>query len=301
MARRDLRAAGIVVALSVATAACGGGSGGVNIAPTPPPAPASYTKLVDMTGDRTFKTGGVSYNNDTNNVLSNGTVLNSGSGVTVAYTASNDTYTLTAPGGATASFSPANVVNPQPAPNALQWRVVNGTSSDVLTLIVPSNGSGVPLSYTLIGAWNRYTPTGSTNYLAVGGSPTLVSDMPKTGTANYNMGLGGNANSNGTIYNLNGNSTATFSANFGTGQITTALTLAGTPLGGAGVTPLGIFNGTGTITSGGPGFSGTLTGTPGNGIFSGAFFGPQALEVGFTYFISGTNFSAVGAGGGTKQ
>lgn len=126
--------------------------------------------------------------------------------------------------------------------------------------------------------------------------------MPKTGTANYSLAIGGSANSNGTNYNLgNGNSTATFTANFGTGGITTTLNLAGVANGQTAVTSLGTFNGTGTISGTGPGFTGTLTGTSANGIFSGAFFGPQALEMGLAYYLNGANFSAVGAGGGIKQ
>jgi len=50
------------------------------------------------------------------------------------------------------------------------------------------------------------------------------------------------------------------------------------PNGGAGVANFGTFNGTGTLTGSGPGFTGTLTGTTANGIFSGGFFGPEAAK-----------------------
>ena len=105
-----------------------------------------------------------------------------------------------------------------------------------------------------------------------------------------------------TTYSLSGNSSGTFSANFVTGAINTTLTLAGTVAGSAAApVNFGTFTGTGTLTSGGPGYTGTLTGTPADGIFSGAFFGPQALETAFGYFLSGTKFSAAGGASGTKQ
>lgn len=257
-----------------------------------------------MSGDRTFQTGGVQYDSDITG-LSNGTVVNFGSGTTVAYAAASDTYTLTAPGGTpTASFGPLNALPPNPnQPNTQQWRVMNGSTGDNLTLIVPTTSSGVPLSYTIIGIWNHLAPSGiTTNRLSIGGSPTVATDMPKTGTANYSLAIGGAARAGSTSYNLGGgNSTGTYSANFGTGQITTVLNLAGVPNGGTGVTSFGTFNGTGSVTAAGPGFTGTLAGTTANGIFSGAFFGPQALEMGYAYFLSGTNFSAVGTGVGIKQ
>ncbi|MFM5918174.1 MAG: transferrin-binding protein-like solute binding protein [Novosphingobium sp.] len=304
MTGRKILAAGAVAGLGLSLAACGGGSVGSTPTPTPTPTPppATYTKLVDMSGDRTFQTGGVQYDADATG-FSNGTAANFGSGTTVAYTQATDTYLLTAPGGAvTASFSPANAQPPGPVPNVQQWVKTSGTTTDVLTLIVPSNSSGVTLSYTIIGTWGHITPAGQTYRISVGGAPTIATDMPKSGSANYSLAIGGSANSNGTGYNLgNGNSTATFTANFGTGAINTTLNLGGVANGQTAVTSLGTFTGTGTITGSGPGYSGTLTGTSANGIFSGAFFGPQALEMGFTYYLKGATFSAVGAGAGTKQ
>lgn len=51
----------------------------------------------------------------------------------------------------------------------------------------------------------------------------------------------------------------------------------------------------GTISSAGPGFVGTLTGANGvAGGFAGAFFGPKALEMGSSWYLSGNDFSASG-------
>lgn len=351
----------MLAASSLALAACGDGGGGIASTGTPPTPPATYAKIADMTGNRTFQTGGVTYNADPLRLM-DGTTQQFGSGVTVAYNASADSYTVTAPAGPavifflsgtsptttsfsgmTQTFGPADLQPANPSlPNGVTYVKVDGTARHQLTLIAP--GGSVPLSYTTLGTWSTVEigSNSGTFRIAVGGSPTLASDMPKNGSASYAIGVGGTAiktetglpvttstplslPSSGmsgsstlvtdvtpyppgypvtTTYNLSGNSSGTFSANFATGAITTTLALVGT-VAGPGATPVnfGTFNGTGTLTSGGPGYTGTLAGgqTPSTGIFSGAFFGPQALETAFGYFLSGTNFSAAGAVVGAKQ
>ena len=281
--------------------ACGGGGGG-GLAGTPPPPAASYTKIVDMTGDRTFQTGGIQYN--AGGGFSNASTQAFGSGVTVAYTAASDSYRLTAPDGSTVTFAPSDAQAPPAGTTSQVWVKTSGTLREQLYLTVPTI-SGVPLSYTLLGSWGHIDNGVSTFRLAVGGAQTLASDMPKTGTATYSTATSGSAFTSGVTGSLvlAGNSTATFSANFGTGAISTSLTLAGTPSigGGSTVTSLGTFNGTGTIASNGPGFTGTLSGTGATGIFSGAFFGPKALEMGYDWALSGANISAVGSTTGVKN
>lgn len=293
---------GTALPVFAALSACSGGSGGGGLSSTPTPTPASYTKIVDMTGDRTFQTGGVQYNTGPTG-FSNASTQTFGSGVTVAYTVANDSYRLTAPDGSTVTFDPSNAQTPPPGSNAQVWVKITGTTRDQFFLSVPSV-SGVPLSYTLTGSWGRFDTTNGTGLvrLAVGGAPTIASDMPKTGTATYSTAIGGSAVVPGTAapYTLTGSSTATFSANFGTGAITTAMTLGGTQTGPA-VTNFGTFNGTGTLTSAGPGFTGTVSGTGANGVFSGAFFGPQALEMGYQWSINGSALSAAGTVTGRKN
>jgi hypothetical protein len=284
------------------------------VSSTPPP--PAYTKIVDMTGNRTFQTGGITYLAGSSG-FSNGTTQAFGSGTTVAYNAANDSYTLTAPDGATQTFGVADrqievgANGVPPSPNSLFYSKFIGNTGHKFTLVAP--GGSVPLSYTVIGTWSTKEEEElgtviigastklATVRIAVGGSPTFSSDMPKTGTANYTMGVGGSAISSGDSYNLSGSSSGTFSANFATGGITTTLTLAGQPAFSGSQINLGTFNGTGTIASGGPGYSGTLSGNGATGVFSGAFFGPQALETGFAYMLAAPNFSAVGAASGVKQ
>jgi hypothetical protein len=286
---------------AAALGGCGGGGTGGGVASAPTPPPTTYTKLADMTGNRTFETGGVTYSAG----FLNGSSQAFGSGVTVAYNAAADSYTVTAPEGTTQTFGPADVqqINPQ-QPNFLTYTKDNGSTREALTIIAPFSGGNVPLSYTVIGTWNMVAVSSSTSTtrVAVGGVPTLASDMPKTGSASYSMGVGGAAGSNGTHYSLSGNSSATFTANFGNASVATALTLAGTPSqGGGAVVNFGTFNGSGTIAAGAPGYSGTLTGSTANGVFSGAFFGPQALETAYGYNLNGATFNAGGAASGIKQ
>ncbi|MEJ6009572.1 transferrin-binding protein-like solute binding protein [Novosphingobium aquae] len=297
---RAALASGIVFFVS----ACGGGSSGGGVISTPPPAPPppSYTKIVDMTGDRTFQSGGVQYNTSSAGIA-NGTTQNFGAGVTIAYTAASDSYRLTSPDAATFTFTPAMAQPPAPAtPNSQVWVGVSGTQRDQLVLTVPAS-NGVALSYTILGSWGRIdtTTNNGTFRLAVGGSPTLSADMPRTGSANYTAGTGGTIVQSGAGYNLQGNSTMTFSANFAANSVSTTLTLAGTQFTGGPITSFGTFNGTGTISSSGSGFTGTLTSTGATGLFSGGFFGPQALEMAMAWYLNGPTMSGAGLAAGIKQ
>lgn len=296
------------LALGLALAGCGGGGGGGGGVVSTPTSP-TYTAIADMTGNRTFQIAGVQYNTSPSG-FTNGAVFLPGSGMTVSYTESSDSYQVSLPGGQSYTFTPANLVNPQPQANTIQYRKASGTVVEQLTLIAPTNGS-VPLRYTVLGTFLRGDSSANppnTVWVGAGGSPTIASDMPRTGTANYTVAVGGSAASGGSGYNLSGNSTATFSANFGAGTVALGLTLAGTPLapgGGSAVTNFGTFSGNGNIAANSPAFSGVLAGTaPGggsvNGNYAGSFFGPQAAEVGFAYVLTGSTFSGAGAGGGTK-
>lgn len=297
---------GIVFFLS----ACGdGGIGGVTSAPVPTPTPtptASYTKLADMNGDRTFQTAGIQYNAGPGINFTQPQSLAFGSGIVLGYTAASDTYTLTAPGGATASFAPQDVVtNPQPPAGSLRWQRTNGTFVDSFQLTTPII-NGVPLSYMAFGTWAHIdtTTNNAVVRLGYGGSPTLASDMPRSGTANYAVAAGGALAQGSNTYTLNGNSSATFSANFAANSVSTSLTLAGTlQPNGTTVTSFGTYSGTGTIS--GNGISGAISGGSMTGNFSGAFFGPQALEFGFAWYmggtIGGTATNAVGGVTGIKQ
>jgi hypothetical protein len=290
-----------------ALSACAGGSAGV--ASTQGTfGSASYTKLAEMTGDRTFQSGGIRAANS-NGILTGQDSQAYGSGVVISYTAASGSYTLTAPDGTTATFS-SNSGTPPPPPPLTPPSPPNTqtfySGSDRLILTSPTV-SGVALSYTFLGEWTHTENGVGQTYVAVAGVPTVAGDMPKSGTANYQTSIDGSAQrcSNCTTkYGLAPNSTATFSANFGAGTVATTLNLVGTA-GNQVPFAFGSYSGTGTNSSSGPRFSGRLTSDPSNpnsatGAFSGAFFGPQAKEMGYAWYLTGLNILAHGVVTGTK-
>ncbi|MBV1691745.1 transferrin-binding protein-like solute binding protein [Novosphingobium sp. G106] len=254
---------------------CGSGESG-SVVSTPTPTPASYTKLSDMSGDRTLQTAGVQYSQTVATGVTNSTSQPLGSGFSLAYTASSDSYKLTASDGTSVTFLPLDRQPTSPSmPNVQHWAQRTLACLDNFFLTAPTVG-GVALSYTVIANWQHSPDLAVADVrLAVGGVPTLASDMPRTGSATYVAALDGFAQ--GGSYLLGDGSTAAFSADFAHNSVSTAMTLAGTPvLPGGSITPFGTFNGTGTISSTSPGFTGTLNGNGATGLFSGAFFGPKA-------------------------
>lgn len=305
-----------VLALALGLAACGGGGGGVATTPTPPPPPpppppVTYTKLADLTGNQTFQSAGLKWDVDLSGAgqgFTNMAVQNFGAGPVLAYDATADSFTVTPTGGASSTFTQAHFVPSDSATGREVFEKSNGPVIERLQLIVPSSGT-VSLSYASFAIYTRITNGNVPTFMghaAVGGAPTVQRDVPTTGTANYTMGIGGSAFKSGVSHTLDGNSTATFAANFGAGTISTAITVAGRagPPGNT-TQPLinfGTATGSGTIASGGPAFNGAFQGTGDitSGQFSGAFFGPQALEAAYEFFLQGTGFSAVGAAAGIK-
>ena len=213
-----------------------------------------------------------------------------GSGAVFAYNAASDTFTVTPPGGSSTTFVAADF---QSAPSNATTRVFANAAGQ-LTLSYPTI-AGVPLSYTQTAFFSASSGSSSSSWFAVGGVPTVAGDMPRTGSATYTAETGANvvapaAGAGNAVYATTTGTSATFSANFGSGTVATSVHLVAAQSGiaSAPATDFGTFTGTGTISSSGPGFSGTFAGTTGAG-FSGAFFGPQAAEAAYTYnFVSGS-------------
>lgn len=293
----------IPLMLPLALAACGGGGGDTASTPTPPP--ATYQTLEQLTGDRTFQSGGIVTDVPPTGPT-NGRVATFGQGVEIRYFAATDTYSLNNGAGLVVDFGPANVTSTDAVNGSVVYQKPNPNGIDTLTIISPRINS-VPLSYTLFGSWfNIRNAAIGQGYLMVGGIPTQNADVPRTGTATYATAVGAGGRFNNTVYTFNNTSTATFSANFGSNSVSTSINLIGTQAGPPGAPPgpsvnVGTFNGTGTISATGPGFNGTLSGTAGNGVFAGAFFGPRGAEMGYNFFVSGTNLNAQGSVAGRKN
>jgi len=293
--------AGSAIALGLLLSGCGGGGG---TASTPPP---TYTKLADLTGNRTFQSAGIHWTFSPGQ-LSGLSVQKYGAGVTIAYNASSDSFTLTAPDGVTDTFSSATSTPPPgfvPPPDGV---VLYNNAGGIFVVPKQPLVNGVALSYTALGGWVHIQNNVPSVYAAVSGVPTIASDMPRGGTANYQTSIVGAVyTGQPNSYGLTSDSSATFSANFGAGTVATTLHLVGAQ---NNLLPVdfGSYTGSGTIASGSPGFSGALASTVPNSImpsgeFSGAFFGPQAKEMGYSWYLSGSAGSSLSAEGtvvGTK-
>lgn len=290
------------LALPLILSACGGdGSSGVSSTPPPP----TYTKLSSLAGDQDFQSSGVHFSY-ANNQTSGQSTQAFGRGVAIKYTAATDTYTLLAPDGTSTVFASGSNSAPSAGATSPSGAVSRSAGSDTFSL-TPAAVNGVTLSYTATADWNHIVNGVQSQYFAVTGVPTVASDMPRSGTATYQTSVTGMASTCACVpTTLQQGSTASFSADFGAGTVTTTLNLVGSGINRPPVS-YGSFTGSGTITAGSPGFSGTLASAPGNstaatGAFSGAFFGPQATEMGYGWFVtSGLNgFNAQGVVTGTR-
>ncbi|PTS87588.1 hypothetical protein DBR17_05725, partial [Sphingomonas sp. HMWF008] len=146
----------LTLPLATMLGACGGSAGVGSVGSTPtPPAAATYTKIADMSGDRTFQTAGIEYNTGPGVLGTGVSTFAFGSGVTVAYTASSDSYRLTAADGSTVTFDPSNVQSGTPIPNGVLYVKTVGTTRDQFSISAPTV-AGVPLSYTVVGSWGCF-------------------------------------------------------------------------------------------------------------------------------------------------
>jgi hypothetical protein len=250
-----------------------------------------------VNGSYNFPAAGVTYT-ATSAGFSGGSTHSLTSGASISYNASTDTFSVVGPTSgpspnASQTFTGQNLVN-SGSPLTVSLVKNTGALQDELTITVP-------LTYAMLTVWNRFdlTTGTATGRISFGGSQTQGSDVPRSGSATYSVQQGGAARVGSTTYNLV-NSTASFSANFANNSVLTSLTLGGSVTPGGPVTNFGTFTGTGAIASTGPSFSGTFSGS-GTGVFSGAFFGPAAAEVGYGYVLNNANMSAAGAVWGTKQ
>ncbi len=297
--------AGVSLAvLGFTLAACGGG--GVNSTPTPspPPTPApsppptysTVSEVMAAPGDKSFQTAGFS-------LIGKGdpTVVPLGNQFKLEYIAASNSYRVTRAGSEPVSFDAAS--GSGSIGNSLEFETPGG---DKLYLLTP-HINGVPLTYTrTLTFWKSGNQAGvpDTN-LAVFGVLTKDGDLPKSGTASYAMAISG-AWTSQAIYLLDGEASGTFSADFSNGTVSTSIDLKGKLLGSGTLDTFGTIGGTGAIASIGSGFSGNLLGIgadgpEGTGIFSGAFFGPQAAEMGYAWYFGGTTWGGQGYASGKKN
>lgn len=161
------------------------------------------------------------------------------------------------------------------------------------TIATATNTSDTGLQFTQMSYanwWRGDSAAGAKRITyTVFGYPTVLTDMPTTGTQAYtsrvNARLVSVAGGATTISRLGG--TVTVSVNFATGLVNVTMNL--TTTNGATTTPYGTFTAQGAIGVGNNQFTGSFTqGSPLSGTISGGFFGSQAKEVGITFAGTGT-------------
>jgi hypothetical protein len=226
-----------------------------------------------------------------------------GGGVSLSFDAATGGYTVQDAGGS-ATFLPATKNPTASDATVTVYNKATGNRTDQLVLFNPgASNPKMALSYVSYGIWQQVTDNGATlgvaqQYLLYG--IRQAADAPSTGSASYTTLVDGLwANPDG-VYSLGG--TSSFTADFAAKTVATTLDLTGTHVSTGTEKSLGLFNGSGTIAALGGGFAGTFShqGTDADanvysGGFTGAFFGPQGQEMGYTFSLTGPGGAAAGA------
>jgi len=284
-----------ICASSLVLCACGGGGGGSRpIPPAPPPpayptlnpltqavelkGPAVNTALDTFSGQYALQTGG-----------SVGGTLNSNG-------SSLSSITLRVANVAGVTFeqtflvSDLSAIQPYPGVSAVGitgTKVASDGSIRTFTYVTPAS---LGLTYSALGAWEYSASPGAAT--TIGGAlstgvETRATDLPTTGTANYNGTMVGTY-TNGTPGQT---VAATASATADFGVRTVALSTSNTQRTNGGVTfaaPLLDFSGTLVYPAGTNSLVGVVTTTGGlAGGASAKFYGPAAVELGGTFFVGG--------------
>ncbi len=198
---------------------------------------------------------------------------------------------LTAPAPAVTEYVLRETTAPTTAGAFTQLDLLNNTVSGQVT-----SDTALALTRVSYAGWWRGDSTAGAKRITYGvfGYPTVVSDMPTTGTVSYTVRIAGRsviapAAGASPVDKLGG--TATLSINYATGLVTLTLNLQRVTAGGN--VALGTFTGTGAIPVGSNQFTGSFgPGSTVGGTFQGLAYGPQAAEIGISFAISG----AVAAG-----
>lgn len=215
--------------------------------------------------------------------------------ITVTPDLINGTYTVSNSLGSQ-TFKP---IEPGPGQHVMNFEAIQKEFSystlKMLNNLIANKGTSTPalqLRYLSFADWQVHENNSHRYNYAIIGTPTATNDMPKAGSGRYTL----NVFAQGSVtllQQLIGN--GTLDAYFDTGRIATRLEIYAD--GGGGI---GKFEGAGTMRSDSSLFQGTLN-SYGNsnialsGTFDGAFFGPGAAEVGYTFDIRGTTVTRPGA------
>jgi hypothetical protein len=293
----------LILAAAFGLLGCGGGGGGGGASTSAAP---TYATLANLTSPTTFTTVGEV---DSYSATSPTASTVAASTVTISYDPTTMDYSLSAtPAISTTQISQTFT------PNSVQGGGYNATStgadgttySGYLALIQklaepsangPSSSPSVSYTYAGLGDW-QIQSTSAAGAQAVNiydfayGIGTQAGDLPRTGTATYNLQLTGGYQG----YEVFG--TGTLTADFAAGTVTVSLSYGVNfnieyPDLGAG--PTGApMTGTGTINFTTNSFSSSMTGTGYTEMVSGRFYGPQGAETGAIFTVVPTVTAGAG-------
>lgn len=245
-----------------------------------------------------------------------------GEGTEIAFSAGSDSYTFTRSDATTVTVTPDDI----DADGELQgegglwgssegavYVVEDGAITHTIAMVPSGTNDDITMNHMAISLWNIQDSSGQvpTNEIQwqIWGNQTET--MPTGGTATYTVAaVGANGfdpsadsipalpGNEGAAYDfLNGQSTGELGIDFASGDINLMLHLIGHDYVADADKDFGQFSGTGDITSGAA-YGGTFND---GGEFYGAFFGPNAEETGFTFFIDSGSVQATGIGVGFKD
>lgn len=301
-----------VAASSLALAACGGGGGsGGGVGSTPTPPPAQFTSFTNVPANTSTTVSGTT-REGTVAVSATGTLPLSGVSNPTEGTG-NVTFTVNSQRQATALSIAGASSSASFNSSSIYASLLDRNDRPVGVIVSNSSGSDQAIyadpyvlgfDYQSFGVWGSgLVPSSTGRYGAISvGAETSAATVPTTGNVTFNGFAGGiYVDVNGASYRYGAN--ATFGVNFGTRVID--MTTSGDVLvnieRNTRSFPTSPITARLTYAAGSNSFSGTFqAGTFMSGTGSGKFYGPNARELGGTFFISGSGGKMVG-GFGAKQ
>lgn len=297
--------------------ACGGGGGSSGVVSTPtPPSSLVYPTFTALSANQQIPITGVfatrttvsTASGDNTSPMQVASRTFSGGNLSITYDATTKSYTLVDGSFSSAAYGPDNLMGDNGfESDAVIYLRGGGTNvSSQLTLYKPEGNAKLgspPLSYTTLFAWGQSNYTNNSDgtettavsdiVYGVGGFQTAGPDMPKTGSATYSgpvMGM----HINGTeVEAVTGQ--AFLEANFGANTADARMLLNGATLGSTKE-----IVGSGSIDSNK--FNGTMSGAGYSGAYDGAFNGPRAKEMGYSFSLSESGGGRIiGVGGGATS
>lgn len=230
----------------------------------------------------------------------------------VRFDPATETYSISGGGSVDASFGPGQFVSD--TDGVLLFSFTDAVSGDirVLALLDPvAENPALDLTYSSFGIRIDERSGGafsnSNTEFFVFGVPTAFATRPTSGTATYSGSIEGFYDGpTNDVFILGG--TSTLSANFAANTISTTAAITGVGRDDAAISiDLGVFSGSGDIVqflgSTNAGFQGALANSSNNlltGNFFGSFFGPNAEEFGYSFFLQELNSAGtvIGIGAG---